>query len=225
MAVGDIENGDPREGLLKGLHLVRPADPPYPVADAVGSGKIIEGRPLLRLLRDGPDIRPVMIHAQLLGPDQLPKVKALGMIPSFFIAHIFHWGDIHIRNFGLERASNISPAGSALRLGIPFTFHQDSPVIRPNMAETLWCAVCRHTRQGILLGADQRIPVESALAAVTANAAWQYGEEGEKGSNTPGKRADLVILRQNPLKLPPEELKDLTVMETIKDGQSIWRKP
>ena len=174
---------------------------------------------------NGPDIRPVMIHAQLLGPDQLPKVKALGMIPSFFIAHIFHWGDIHIRNFGLERASNISPAGSALRLGIPFTFHQDSPVIRPNMAETLWCAVCRHTRQGILLGADQRIPVELALAAVTANAAWQYGEEGEKGSITPGKRADLVILRQNPLKLPPEELKDLTVMETIKDGQSIWRKP
>ena len=46
------------------------------------------------------DIRPVMIHAQLLGLDQLERVKKLGVIPSFFLAHVYHWGDIHVRNFG-----------------------------------------------------------------------------------------------------------------------------
>ena len=73
-------------------------------------------------------IKPVIIHAQLLAEDQLKDVKAFGMIPSFFIAHIYHWGDVHIENLGLSRASAISLAGSALNKSILFTFHQDTPV-------------------------------------------------------------------------------------------------
>lgn len=168
------------------------------------------------------DLRPVIIHAQLLGPDQLDLLKQLGMIPSFFIAHIYHWGDIHLKNFGAERASHISPAGSAWRKQILFTFHQDSPVIPPDMAETLWCAVCRRTRNGVLLGADERIPVEEALKAVTIHAAWQYGEERTKGSIAVGKKADLIILNENPLTADPDRLRDLTVLETIKDGKTIF---
>ena len=90
---------------------------------------------------DAAAIRPVMIHAQLLGLDQLPELKRLGVLPSFFVAHVYHWGDVHVKNLGPERAAHISPAGSAARLGIPFTFHQDAPVIRPDMLETVWCAV------------------------------------------------------------------------------------
>ena len=92
---------------------------------------------------DAAAIRPVMIHAQLLGLDQLPELKRLGVLPSFFVAHVYHWGDVHVKNLGPERAAHISPAGSAARLGIPFTFHQDAPVIRPDMLETVWCAVER----------------------------------------------------------------------------------
>ncbi|MEG2252628.1 MAG: amidohydrolase family protein, partial [Clostridia bacterium] len=84
--------------------------------------------------------RPVMIHAQLLAKDQLADVKALGIIPSFFVAHVLHWGDVHIANFGMERASQISAARSALEHGILFTFHQDAPVIEPDMLETIACA-------------------------------------------------------------------------------------
>ena len=74
-------------------------------------------------------MRPVMIHAQLLGRDQLPEVRRLGVIPSFFVSHVYHWGDIHLENLGPERAEHISPAGSAAALGIPFTLHTDAPVI------------------------------------------------------------------------------------------------
>ncbi|MEG1461438.1 MAG: amidohydrolase, partial [Oscillospiraceae bacterium] len=74
-------------------------------------------------------LKPVIIHAQLLGIDQLPKVAELHIIPSFFVAHVLHWGDIHIENFGFDRAQAISPANSALENGIVFTFHQDAPVI------------------------------------------------------------------------------------------------
>ena len=168
--------------------------------------------------------RPVMIHAQLLGLDQLERVKALGVIPSFFVAHVYHWGEIHVKNFGLDRAGRISPAGSALARGIPFTFHQDSPVIPPDMLETIWCACVRRTKAGRVLGAEERIPVEAALRAVTQNAALQYGLEKELGTLRPGKRADFVLLSGDPLRTPPEELKKLQVERTIRCGRTIWSR-
>ena len=168
--------------------------------------------------------RPVMIHAQLLGKDQLEQVKRLQVILSFFVAHVYHWGEIHIKNFGLERACAISPVGSALRQGIPFTFHQDSPVIPPDMLETLWCACTRRTKAGRVLGEEERISIEAGLGAVTQNAAFQYFAESEKGSLRAGKRADFVLLSGDPRKTAPEDLKKLQVEETIKDGSSLWRR-
>ena len=168
--------------------------------------------------------RPVMIHAQLLGLDQLERVKALGVIPSFFVAHVYHWGEIHVKNFGLDRAGRISPAGSALSWCIPFTFPQDSPVIPPDMLETIWCACVRRTKAGRVLGAEERIPVEAALRAVTQTAALQYGLERELGTLRPGKRADFVLLSGDPLRTPPEELKKLQVERTIRCGRTIWSR-
>ena len=169
-------------------------------------------------------MRPVMIHAQLLGRDQLPAVKRLGVIPSFFVAHVYHWGDTHWENLGPGRADRISPAGAAAELGIPFTFHTDAPVIPPDLLETVWCAANRVTRSGRLLGAEERVDVHTALKAVTANAAFQYFEERDKGTLSPGKRADLVILDRDPLAVPPEELRDIRVLETWKDGAAIFRR-
>ncbi len=168
------------------------------------------------------EIRPVMIHAQLLRPDQLERVAALGIIPSFFVAHVYHWGDAHIRNFGRERASIISPAGSALRQGIRFTFHQDTPVIEPDMLETVWCAVNRVTKAGVRLGEQECIPAVEALKAVTINAAYQYGEESVKGSIEPGKAADFVILDRDPVTADPADIRKIQVLQTIKDGKIIY---
>ena len=169
-------------------------------------------------------LRPVIIHGQLLGRDQLPRVKKLGAMVSFFVAHVYHWGDVHLRNFGRDRADHISPAKSALREGVAFTFHQDAPVIEPDMLETLWCACCRRTRNGVLLGEDERLDVGNALKAITVNAAWQYSLEDEIGSLTPGKRADLTILSGNPLETDPEQLRTLRVEETWKNGQRVYTR-
>lgn len=169
-------------------------------------------------------IRPVMIHAQLLQVEDLDAVKALGMIPSFFVAHIWHWGDVHIESFGFTRASKISPAGSAQRLGMCYTFHQDAPVIEPDMLETVWCAVNRITKNGVKLGADECVTPMDALKAVTIHGAYQYGEEDIKGSIREGKTADLVILDRNPLKTPLMEIRDIQVVETIKAGNTIFRQ-
>lgn len=167
-------------------------------------------------------IRPVMIHAQLLDYDQIGRLLPLSMIPSFFVAHVYHWGDTHIRNFGFSRAQRISPAGKAKELGLPFTFHQDTPVIPPDMLETVWCAVNRQTKEGVLLGPAERLDPLSALKAVTIHAAYQYFEENEKGSIRAGKSADFVILDRDPLSVPPMEIRDIQVLATIKAGETIF---
>lgn len=170
------------------------------------------------------DIRPVMIHAQLVQREQLKVMKEYGMIPSFFIGHIWYWGDVHIKNFGWERAKFISPAKTAEKLGIPFTLHQDTPVTEPNMLESIACAVNRKTKEGAVLGEEERISVYEAVKAVTQYPAYQYGEEDTKGSIREGKHADFVVLSENPLLCNPEDLARIEVLGTIKDGQWIYQK-
>lgn len=168
--------------------------------------------------------RLVIIHGQLMGIDQLPLAKKLGVIVSFFIGHTYYWGDVHIKNFGFERASQISPAASAKKCEVLFTFHQDAPVINPDMLETVWCATNRYTREGVKLGEEECLPVLEALKAITINSAYQYFEEDTKGSIAVGKDADFVILNKNPLTVPKEEIKNIKIIKTIKKGEIIMEK-
>lgn len=170
------------------------------------------------------DLRPVMIHCQTVRDDQLDRMADLKMLPSLFVAHTYYWGDVHLKNLGAERGSRISPARSALDRGMKYNFHQDSPVIQPDMLQTVWCAVNRLTRNGVKLGEEQCISVFDALKGVTVNAAYAYHEEGIKGTIEEGKLADLVILDRNPLKTDPLKLKDILVEETIKEGKSLYVK-
>lgn len=168
--------------------------------------------------------RPVMVHAQLVREEQLARMKKLTMMPSFFVAHTYYWGDIHIRNFGMERAAKISPAGTAQKLGLAFTFHQDSPVLPPDVFQTIWCAAKRVTKEGVQLSKEECVSVYEALRAMTVYGAYQYGEENEKGTIEEGKLADLIITDRNPLEVPVDEVKDIRVMETIKEGKTVFKR-
>lgn len=169
------------------------------------------------------DLRPVAIHAQLARPDQVERMAALGVVPSFFSAHTFFWGDWHRRNLGEARAAGISPLATAQRLGLRFTNHNDAPVVPPDMLRLVATAVNRTTRSGFVLGPKERVSPYVALKAITDWAAYQYFEEGSKGTLEAGKRADLVILERNPLRADPGTIATIRVVETIKDGRSIYR--
>ena len=171
-----------------------------------------------------PDHRSVAIHAQLARPDQLDRMRELGVLPSFYAVHPFFWGDWHRLSFGDERASFISPLRAALDRGIPITIHNDSPVVPPDIMRLVSIAVNRETRSGYVLGPDQRVDVMEALHAVTLGAAYQYFEENEKGSLEAGKRADFVILAQDPRIVESEALADIDIVETISRGMSIYRR-
>jgi predicted amidohydrolase YtcJ len=82
--------------------------------------------------------------------------------------------------------------------------------------------VNRRTPSGRVIGPDQRIPPYAALRAVTATAAWQIKEEKTKGTLEPGKLADLVILAKNPLTVSAEAIGEIAVLETIKEGKTVY---
>lgn len=170
------------------------------------------------------DHRTVMIHAQTVREDQLDQMKKLKIIPSYFSSHTFYWGDWHRDSvFGNERASRISPTNSTLKRGMPFTVHNDAPIVPPDMIRLLWSTTNRLTRSGKVLGPDQRISTYDALKAMTINAAYQHFEEDIKGTIEVGKLADLVVLSENPLSMQTQDLLNLRVVATYSHGQEIYQ--
>ena len=171
------------------------------------------------------DARHRIEHCQTPREDQLAAMKELGITPSFFVGHVYYWGDRHRDIFlGPERAARISPLASALAHDIRFTIHNDTPVTPVDPLLLVWCSVNRLTREGKVLGTEQRIGVFEALRAVTIDAAWQNFEEKTKGSIERGKLADFVVLAENPLAAPPEKLKEIQILETIVGGKSVFAR-
>ena len=172
-----------------------------------------------------PDHRAVIIHAQLMRADQLDRAAALGVVPSFFSAHAFFWGDWHRRSFGEVRGNAVSPIRWAIERGVRFTVHNDAPVVPPDIMRLVSITVNRTTRSGHVLGPEQRATVREALHAVTLGAAYQYFEEDVKGSIAPGKQADLVVLERNPLTADPALLEHIRIVETFSRGRSVYARP
>ncbi|MEQ9005613.1 MAG: amidohydrolase, partial [Pseudomonadales bacterium] len=169
------------------------------------------------------DHRTVMIHAQTVRPDQLTRMRELGVVPSFFVAHTFYWGDWHRDSvLGPERAARISPARSALALGLPATTHNDAPIVPPDMLRLLWTATNRITRSGAVIGPDERLDAYQALQTVTVHAARQHFDEARKGMLTPGRLADLVVLSADPLDAAPADLDRLRVVATVARGRMVF---
>ncbi|MDC0485290.1 amidohydrolase [Gammaproteobacteria bacterium] len=170
------------------------------------------------------DHRTIMIHAQTVREDQLDQMKELKIIPSYFSTHTFYWGDWHRDSvFGVDRAMRISPTRSTLDRKMPFTVHNDAPVVPPDMIRLLWSTTNRITRSGKILGPEQKISTYSALEAMTINAAYQHFEDSIKGTIEVGKLADLVVLSEDPLSMPADELLKLKVMATYSHGKEIFK--
>ncbi len=168
--------------------------------------------------------RNVIIHAQLMRRDQLPRVKALGLMPSYFVAHVERYGDAHLRNLGAERAGLISPIHSTAALGIPYTLHQDTPVMPPDMLRTLYCAMCRVTGEGKPLGPEERATLSEALRGATVYGAYQYFEENRRGMLKPGMRADLTVAEGRLVSDPRESFRDKRILATYRDGEKIFTR-
>jgi predicted amidohydrolase YtcJ len=145
------------------------------------------------------------------------------VIPSFFVNHVYYWGDRHVALFlGAERAARIDPLGAAVAEGLIFTLHSDLPVTPVDPLFSMHCAVNRQTREGLVLGSGERISPMEALRAYTVHGAYSTFEEQSKGSIQVGKLADFVVLSENPLTLPPERIREIRVLRTVLGGRTVY---
>ncbi|MDW4549048.1 amidohydrolase family protein [Defluviimonas sp. D31] len=181
-----------------------------------------------KFAREGDDGHPwnvTTIHTQFLRKDQIPAFVEYGVRPSFYTLHTFYFADTHIANRGEAQGSYISPMRDAIDAGLKPTNHSDFVVAPLDQMMMLWSAVNRVSRAGRDVGPDQRVTAFEGLKTMTEWAAEQYDEEASKGTLEAGKLADLVILDANPLKVDPMAIRDIKVVETIKEGSTIFPMP
>jgi predicted amidohydrolase YtcJ len=172
------------------------------------------------------DRRNVLIHGQTLRKDQVGRLKTLDVMPSLFPMHTFYWGDWHRDSvLGPERAAYISPTRDVLDAGMLFSSHHDAPVANPDSMRVLGATITRVTRSGDVLGPDQRVTPYEGLKAITIWPAYQHFEENVKGSIAVGKQADFVVLSADPLTVDPLTIADIKVLQTINDGQTVFKHP
>jgi predicted amidohydrolase YtcJ len=176
------------------------------------------------LAKYGPaDRRPVLIHGQFVRQDQLDALKEIDAMPSLFPMHTFYWGDWYEEIIGAELAQQISPMRSVLDRGMLVTSHTDAPVALPNLMQVMSATVNRTSRSGKVIGPDERLTPWEALKTITIWGAYQHFEEDRKGSIEVGKLADLVLLSENPLTIDAARINQIVVVETIKEGKTVFR--
>lgn len=168
------------------------------------------------------DRRTVVIHSQFQRPDQLPKYEKLGMSPSYFTNHTYFWGDVHRANLGADKAAFISPMKSASERGIVVSNHSDFNVTPLDPMFILWTSMARTSRSGVVIGPDQRVDAYAGLQALTTGPAWQFREEDRRGRIKAGMLADMVVLSADPVRTDVTKTRDIEVVETFKEGKSIY---
>jgi len=164
-------------------------------------------------------------HCLLPEKEAIQRMAELGVSPSFHINHLWYYGEAlenHI--IGQERTGRILPLKAAENNSLIFSLHADQPMFESDPLSLLHTAVNRKTRDGQIVGKTNKISVEQGLRSLTINAAWQIKMENKIGSIKPGKYADFVIIDQNPMMVDPEKIKDIHVLQTIVNGNTVYKK-
>ncbi len=166
-----------------------------------------------------PDIRHRIEHCTLVNPDLLRRIKAAGVIPAPFYTYIYYHGEKWVE-YGEEKVQSMFAHRSFLDYGIPVAPASD---YMPGPYEPLMAIQSMVTRtdfRGRVWGANQRITVPEALRICTMHGAYASLEEALKGSITPGKVADFVMLARDPHTADPSAIKDIPVVRTVLGGRT-----
>lgn len=163
-------------------------------------------------------------HCSVCTPPILKRLSSLGIIiitqPSF----IFYSGDRYLETVPVPQLEHLYPIGSFLKAGIPVAGSSDCPIVPPNPLIGIYSAVSRKSETGKTVGQGEKISPLDAFRMYTVHAARASFEEDLKGSITPGKLADLVVLSGDPSVAPPNEIKEMAVEMTILNGKVVWEK-
>ncbi len=170
-----------------------------------------------------PDVRPKITHCTLINDDLLRRIKALDAVPAPFTTYAYYNSD-KFHFYGEERMKHCMAYRSFFDNGIRVAAGSDfSPgPFAPLMG--IQGMVTRTGWNGETWGANQRISVDEALQVNTINGAYNSHEETIKGSITPGKLADFVVLADDPRTVSKEKIKDIEIVQTVTGGSTVYQK-
>jgi predicted amidohydrolase YtcJ len=170
-----------------------------------------------------PDARWRIEHASIMNQSLLDRAKKDGVILVFH-SYMWEYGDI-LASYGPKRLSMMHAYRTAIDMGIHVAGHSDSPISAADPLLRIQDMVTRKSQQGVVMGGNQRVTPAEALKAWTLDGAYATFEENIKGSITPGKLADFVVLEKDPRKVPQDAIKDIVVKATYLGGRKVFTAP
>lgn len=174
---------------------------------------------------DGKTLRWRIEHAQHIDPVDVPRFGELGVIAAFQGIHSASDGPWIPSRLGDERTARTSyPWRDLIDSGALLANGTDVPVEPIDPIASLYATVSRRTSQGGMFFPEQALTREEALASYTINNATAAFEENVKGSITPGKWADLVVLSRDFFAVPEADIPDIQIDITIVGGQIRYRR-
>jgi predicted amidohydrolase YtcJ len=171
-----------------------------------------------------PDHRHRIEHCSVCPSFLAKRIVSLGITiitqPSF----IFYNGDRYLRTVPDSNLQHLYPIGTLMKNNVAVAGSSDCPIVPASPLIGIYSAISRRTNQGRSILPEEAIPPGEALKMYTEYAARATFEDNIKGSITPGKLADLVVLNGDPTKLPADEIKDIAVEMTLINGEVVWNK-
>ena len=161
-------------------------------------------------------------HCSECPPRLLQRLSALKAVIVTQPPFIYYSGDRYLALIPSDQLKLLYRIGSFLKNDLAVAASSDSPVVPNNPLIGIYAAVTRKTESGQKLPPEEGIKPQEALALYTKNAAYASFEEDLKGSISPGKLADMVVLGDDPLKPPPDRIKEIKVQMTIIGGKVVW---
>ncbi|MGA8742681.1 MAG: amidohydrolase [Terracidiphilus sp.] len=170
-----------------------------------------------------PDARWRIEHASVMNQSLLDRARKDNVILVFH-SYMWEYGNI-LQSYGPERLAMMHAYRTAIDMGIHVAGHSDSPISAADPLLRIQDMVTRKSQQGLVVGGNQRVSVDEALKVWTLDGAYATFEENIKGSITPGKLADFVVLQKDPRKIPPDTIKDIVVEATYLGGDKVYTAP
>jgi len=164
-------------------------------------------------------------HCGLCPPALVRRIAAAGVLVATQPSFLYYTGERYLRLVPSEKQGLLYPLRSLQRAGVLLAAGSDCPVVPPDVIAGLYGAVVRRSAGGRPLPGAEALAVEEALAMYTTGAAFSSFAEGERGSISPGRLADLVILSGDPIACSAAELLALRPEATLVGGRVAWRSP
>jgi predicted amidohydrolase YtcJ len=171
-----------------------------------------------------PDHRHRIEHCSVCPPSLAKQIASLGIFVVTQPSFLYYNGERYLKTVPESELNYLYPIATLKKSNVRVAGSSDCPVVPANPLIGIYSAVSRRTENGEFVLPEERISPSEALKMYTIDAAKATFEEGIKGSLTPGKLADLVVLSDDPTKLPINEIKDIQVEMTILNGEVVWDK-